>query len=214
MKKFLVLVLAIIIAMGAFTTSASALRISEVYEDIREDMWYAGSIRNVYEAGLMTGVTENTFGPSLPITRGMIATIMYRMYGEPTVGSCKFTDVAKGSYYENAIAWASECGITNGVSATEFAPDVSITREQLVTLFYRYYKFLGKDMSVRFEDKPLTIYNDHKQISSYAREAVKWATDMSMVIGDNGNFNPQGIARRDYTAFLLDEFSKRIKNMP
>ena len=212
MKKFLVLVLTVVIVMGALSTSASALRISDVFEDVREDMWYAISIRGVYEKGLMNGVTERRFEPQAPITRGMVTTIIYRIHGEPEAGNCNFTDVAKGSYYEKPIAWASECGITNGVSATEFDPDASITREQLVTILYRYCTYIGMDMKNRYQNIPITNYKDHKQISGYARDAIKWATDMSLIIGDNGNFNPKGVATRAHASSILDNFDKMLRN--
>lgn len=212
MKKFLALVLSVIMVMGVFSTSASALRISEVYSDVREDMWYAISIRSVYEKGLMNGVTEKTFAPQSPITRGMVTTIIYRIHGEPEAGNCNFNDVAKGSYYEKPIAWASECGITNGVSATEFDPDASITREQLITILYRYCTYIGMNMKDRYQNKPITEYKDHKEISGYAVDAIKWATDMYLIIGDDGNFDPKGVATRAHAASILDNFDKMLRN--
>ncbi len=212
MKKFLVLVLSVVVVVGALSTSASAIRISDRFDDVREDMWYAGSIRDVVEKGLMNGVTERTFEPQSSLTRGMLTTIIYRMYGEPGAGDCNFTDVGSETYYAKPIAWASECGIVNGVSATEFAPDVSITREQIVTIFYRYCIYIGMDMNARYENKPISMYSDYKEFSNYAVDAIKWASDMMLVYADDGKFLPKDDATRAFASSVINEVDKRIKN--
>lgn len=212
MKKFLVLVLSVILVMGALSTSTSAIRISDRFDDVREDMWYAGSIRDVVEKGLMNGVTERTFGPQLPLTRGMLATIIYRLHGEPDAGVPYFTDVGKDAYYAKPIAWASECGVVNGVSDTEFAPDVNVTREQMITMFYRYCKYIGMNMNARYENIPLNTYSDYKEISGYATDAVKWAGDMGLIYAMDGKFLPRDDSTRAYTSSVLDGVYKRIKN--
>ncbi|MBO5733671.1 MAG: S-layer homology domain-containing protein [Clostridia bacterium] len=212
MKKFLVLILTVIIVMGTFSGTASAMRISDYFDDVSEGMWYAVSIKSVVAKGLMNGVTDRKFEPQSPITRGMLTTIIYRIHGEPEAGSCNFEDVAKGSYYEKPIAWASECGITNGVTATKFDPDASITREQLVTILYRYCIYIGLDMNDRYQNKPITDYKDYKTISGYAVDAIKWATDMTLIIGDNGNFDPKGVATRAHASSILNNFDNMLRN--
>ena len=107
------------------------------------DDWFHDDVRYVYENGLMNGVAEGLFGPRLDTTRGMIVTILWRLEMEPAAGACPFEDVAAGSYYETAIAWAAENGIVDGYSDTRFGPDDAITREQLAAILWRYARYKG-----------------------------------------------------------------------
>lgn len=102
------------------------------FADVPSGSWYYDDVAYVYDTGLMTGLTATAFGPNLSTTRGMIVTILWRMENEPAAKhGCPFADVRRGSYYEQAIAWASENGIVTGFDASTFAPDRAITREQL-----------------------------------------------------------------------------------
>ena len=83
-------------------------------------------------------MSATEFAPEEPVTRGQVVTFLYRYAGEPEVSNkITFTDVAEGEYYYNAVLWAFGTGITNGVSATEFAPKEGCTRGQIVTFLYR-----------------------------------------------------------------------------
>lgn len=100
-------------------------------------------MRYVYENGLMNGVTTTQFAPKTDITRGMLVTILYRVEGEPVAPANPFKDVASGSYYEAAIAWAETRGIVNGFGGGLFRPNAPITREQFVAILYRYAAYKG-----------------------------------------------------------------------
>lgn len=116
------------------------------FADVPSGSWYYDDVAYVYDTGLMTGLTATAFGPNLSTTRGMIVTILWRMENEPAAKhGCPFADVRRGSYYEQAIAWASENGIVTGFDASTFAPDRAITREQLAAILFRFAAYRGMD---------------------------------------------------------------------
>ena len=91
--------------------------------------------------GLMGGVSATTFDPEGTLTRAQLVTVLYRIEGEPEVdGKHQFKDVPSGKWYSDAICWAAQNGIVNGVSETEFAPEDPVTREQIAAILYRYTK--------------------------------------------------------------------------
>src|SRR5699024_10322980 len=95
----------------------------------------------VLDAGIMVGIGNQRFKPNGSVTRGMVVTMLYRLAGEPeTNHSVPFPDVAEDCWYSDAVAWAHENGIAVGVTETAFAPNAAATREQVITLFYRYVR--------------------------------------------------------------------------
>ena len=103
----------------------------KVFKDIEDSAWYKYAVKFVSEKGLMNGISETEFAPDQTLTRAMFVTVLYRLENEPEVTGGTFKDISLGSWYENAVKWATQKGIVNGVSETEFAPDSSITREQM-----------------------------------------------------------------------------------
>ncbi len=120
----------------------------------------------------MNGTAENLFSPDDDLTRAMLVTILYRAEGEPEFEAASdFTDVADDAYYADAVAWAKENGIVMGISDTEFAPDVQITREQIAAILYRYAGYKGID-AVTMEEN--LHFDDTNEISEYAISAMNW----------------------------------------
>ena len=144
------------------------------FADVPSGSWYYDDVAYVYDTGLMTGLTATAFGPNLSTTRGMIVTILWRMENEPAARhGCPFADVRRGSYYEQAIAWASENGIVTGFDASTFAPDRAITREQLAAILFRFAAYRGMDAVTLREN--LSSFQDQAAISAYAVSALNWA---------------------------------------
>ena len=113
----------------------------------------------------------------------MVATILNRIDGETAAkGAASFDDIAKGSYYENAVEWAEENGIVTGYSDSVFAPDDNVTREQMVAMLYRYAKYKGIDTSAA-ETADISAYSDAGDISAYALTAMKWAYGAGVIKG-------------------------------
>ena len=175
------------------------------FHDVTEGDWFYDAVRYAYETGLMDGVEDSLFAPNSETTRAQLVTILYRLAGEPEPGGDSgFSDVAAGTWYTDAVAWAAQNGIVNGVSDTEFAPGDDITREQLAVILYRYAAYQGYDVSQRAD---LSGFGDASSISGYAQEALSWAHAQGLVLGfEDGSLRPQGTASRAQIAAVLMRF--------
>ena len=175
------------------------------FPDVTEGDWFYDAVRCAYENSLMGGVGDNLFAPNSQTTRAQLVTILYRLAGEPEPGGDSgFADVETGTWYTDAVAWAAENGIVNGVSDTEFAPGDDITREQLAVILYRYAACQGYDVSQRAD---LSGFGDASSISGYAQEALSWAHAQGLVLGfEDGSLRPQGTASRAQIAAVLMRF--------
>jgi len=178
------------------------------FADVPSGSWYYDDVAYVYDTGLMTGLTATTFGPNLSTTRGMIVTILWRMENEPAAKhGCPFADVRRGSYYEQAIAWASENGIVTGFDASTFAPDRAITREQLAAILFRFAAYRGMDAVTLREN--LSSFQDQAAISAYAVSALNWAVGEGLMQGTGDKLEPTGNATRAQVAAMLRRFMQR-----
>lgn len=178
------------------------------FADIPSGSWYYDDVAYVYDTGLMTGLTVTAFGPNLSTTRGMIVTILWRMENEPAAKhGCPFADVRRGSYYEQAIAWASENGIVTGFDASTFAPDRAITREQLAAILFRFAAYRGMDAVTLREN--LSSFQDQAAISAYAVSALNWAVGEGLMQGTGDKLEPTGNATRAQVAAMLRRFMQR-----
>lgn len=180
------------------------------FADVADDAWYADAVQYVYENGMMNGTSDTIFNPNATTTRGMIVTILHRLEGEPAAVASSFTDVQRGAWYADAIAWAAANSVVNGVSETSFAPDSSITREQLVAILYRYAQCKGYDVTAVVD---LQAYSDVSQISDYALTAMQWANAEQLITGSGATtLDPQGYVTRAQVATILMRFSKCVEN--
>ena len=151
---------------------------AKTFSDVPADAWYAPAVKYAVSKGLMKGTGDDTFDPEGPVTRATVITVLYRAAGSPAVtGDCPFTDLTD-DWYKAAVPWAYETGVTNGTSDTTFSPDKDITLEQLVTLFYRFEKAAGGDVS---KSADLSAYPNADSIHSWAKDAVAWAAGMGVV---------------------------------
>ena len=178
------------------------------FADVPSGSWYYDDVAYVYDTGLMTGLTATAFGPNLSTTRGMIVTILWRMENEPAAKhGCPFADVRRGSYYEQAIAWASENGIVTGFDASTFAPDRAITREQLAAILFRFAAYRGMDAVTLREN--LSSFQDQAAISAYAVSALNWAVGEGLMQGTGDKLEPTGSDTRAQVAAMLRRFIQR-----
>ena len=172
------------------------------FTDVKSGDWFYEAVQYVYDKGMMTGVSADRFAPASTTTRGMIVTILYRLENEPAVsGGSAFTDVENGAWYADAVAWAAANDIVNGTSATTFAPNSPITREQMAAILYRYAAYKGYDVSQKAD---LSGYTDAASISGYAKDALAWANAQKLITGvTDTTLNPQGSATRAQVATIL-----------
>ena len=177
---------------------------SEPFTDVTPSDWFYNDVVYVYNNGLMNGVSDTTFAPNATTTRAMIVTILWRLDGQAMGGANTFADVAAGSWYANAVAWAAKYGIVTGYDAATFGPNDPITREQLATILYRFNNYRdGKLDAVSTLDFP-----DAGSVSGYAVEAMKWAVGQGLINGMDGKLNPTGSATRAQVAAILHRYCK------
>ena len=180
------------------------------FTDVSEKDWFYGDVMFVYENGLMLGTSKTLFSPHGTATRGMMATILWRMEGSPAPkGKNSFTDVEAGKWYADAITWTAENGIFAGYGKDKFGPDDPITREQLAAIFYRYADYKGYDLTVKGN---LDKFKDADKITDYAETAMQWAVGSGLVKGKSGNLlDPQGTATRAEIAAMLHRFIEKYE---
>ena len=177
------------------------------FTDVPQSAWYRKSVEFVYTNGYMNGVSATEFAPKSSVTRGMMVTVLYRIAGSPSVDAedaAYFSD-SQGKYYTDPVGWAKANGIVNGISATCFAPEKKITRQDAMTIFYRYcVEYLGLDGS---SSRDLSGFVDSEYVSGYAFDAISWAVDNGIMNGapaEGGmKLNPRNNLTRAEAAKLL-----------
>lgn len=168
------------------------------------DHWAVDAIEYVCSNSIMEGVSETTFAPDDTMTRAMLVTVLYRL--EKPTEKAKlhgFTDVMDGEWYTDAVSWAAENGIVDGVTDTEFAPDAYITREQMAAVMYRYAQYKEQDTSVG-ENTNILSYDDAFEISEYAIPAIQWMAGAGLMNGKTqATINPKDYSTRAQVATIL-----------
>ena len=175
------------------------------FSDVRIADWFYNDVKYVYKKGMMAGTAADVFAPNATTTRAMIVTILYRLEGSPAVtGTSAFVDVPAGQWYTDAVNWAAANQIVKGTSATTFAPNDSITREQMAAILYRYAQYKGYDVTKKAD---LSGYSDNGQVSAYAKDALAWANAAKLINGvTNTTLAPQGNATRAQVSAILHRF--------
>ena len=182
------------------------------FTDVSEKDWFYNDAMFVYKNGLMLGTSKTLFSPHGTVTRGMMATILWRMEGSlAPKGENSFTDVEAGRWYADAITWTTENGIFAGYSKDKFGPDDPITREQLTAIFYRYADYKGYKLTVT---ENLDKFEDADKITDYAKMVMQWAVGNGLIKGKSENLlDPQGTATRAEIAAMLHRFVEKAKPM-
>ena len=178
------------------------------FDDVPENAWFRDAISYVYRNEFMNGTSSTTFNPNGSMTRGMLVTVLYRIDGSMPVSEQErecFDDIG-GAYYTDAVAWAYANNIVNGVSDTKFDPNRIITRQEAVTIFYRYCvgnNLLGAEFGMDLED-----FADQANVAGFATDAFTWAVASGLVEGSAQNggiyLNPTDNLNRAQTAVLLE----------
>lgn len=175
--------------------------------------WAESSIEYVIDNGLMQGISDTSFAPDMTVTRAMLVTVLYRAYlknGGTAISdfSSNFTDVDPTSWYGEAVAWAAQNNIVQGIQETQFAPMENITREQMVTVLFRCAKALGA-----VGDTNLTVlepFTDRDTLSLYAQESMCWAITNGLISGmTEDTLVPRGTATRAQAATILQRYFNR-----
>ena len=183
------------------------------FTDVKPSDWCYNNIRFAYTMGLMQGTTATTFSPDDPTVRSQFITVLWRMSGSPTVpgDGCKFTDISKSNYYYEAVRWGVANGIINGFSETSFVPNGKLTREQLVTMLFRYAKnYAGDDVS-KYDTTNILGYSDVLKISKGMTQPFQWAIGAGIITGTSSTtLTPQGTATRAQIAAILSRYCNQF----
>jgi len=182
------------------------------FTDVSEKDWFYNDAMFVYKNGLMLGTSKTLFSPHGTVTRGMMATILWRMEGSlAPKDENSFTDVEAGRWYADAITWTTENGIFAGYSKDKFGPDDPITREQLTAIFYRYADYKGYKLTITGN---LDKFEDADKITDYAKMVMQWAVGNGLIKGKSENLlDPQGTATRAEISAMLHRFIEKATPM-
>ncbi len=172
------------------------------FTDVAKGSWYYDAIKAMYDKGLMNGESATKFMPNNKLSRAMLVTILYRMQNEPTVtANALFNDVANGQWYTKAVAWASANNVVNGVGEGKFAPNDSVTRQEMAAMLYRYAKATGMDTTATAS---LNGFKDSAKVADWATDAMKWAVGSGLMKGNDDNtINLMGTATRAEVATVI-----------
>ena len=176
--------------------------------------WAHGGIDYVLSNGLFKGTGKNRFSPNVTMTRAMLVTVLWRGCGSPTGFESDFNDVKPGSYYAEAAAWGQAFGVVKGMGEGRFAPDATVTREQIATILFRMVTIGGADTGARAS---LDRFPDQSAVSAYAREAMQWAVATELIGGvasnDRDYLQPRAGATRAQVATIVMRFAKMLEEL-
>ena len=191
---------------ASFTKDGTVQKPDTRFDDVAKSAWYYKAVEYVAENGIMSGVSAREFAPNAGFSRAMLAQTLYAMSGKPTVkAEGTFADVAANAWYADAVNWAAEKGYVSGVGDGKFAPDASITREQMALILYRYAGSPDASGMV------LREFADGDSVSAYAVDAIRWAVHEGLISGmENNTLAPQGTATRAQVAQILINFHQKL----
>lgn len=171
------------------------------FTDVKDTDWFASNVQYVYDNGLMIGTTTTTFEPESNLTRAQTAMVLWRIAGQPApTAKAPFTDLVD-AWYRDAIAWAAEQKVVNGRGDGTFDPAGFITREELVTMIWRY---AGEAAS----EQDLSNWPDADKVYDYAAGAMKWAVETGVINGKDGKLAPKDNATRAQFAAIIERYMK------
>ena len=187
--------------------------VTQMFTDVTKNWAYPG-IQYCVTHQLMSGVGGNLFAPKMTTTRAQIVQILYNLEGEPKVsGTTPFTDLTQ-NWYKDAVLWAYQTGVVSGTSATTFAPDLPVTREQIAVILMEYMTRVLK-LERTWTPADLSVFPDAGSVSGWAKDALADAVALGLISGaSNGGqtyLEPQGSATREQVATILMEFCKNVK---
>ena len=189
-----------------FSEAAETL---SLFSDVPKHIWYYSAVEYVVEKGLFVGNGHRIFTPNGTMTRAMFAVVLYRQAGSPEVaGDPSFNDVPPDQWHSKAVAWASGAGVIQGYPDGGFYPDREITRQELVTMLYRYAGYSGVDITApEIGDR----FADWDSVPGWAADAMAWAVDRGIIGGTSSNeISPGGNALRYMTAVIFQRYNETI----
>jgi len=179
--------------------------------DVNEGHWFYDDVKYVHQNGLFAGTSANTFSPQMPMTRGMVVTVLGRLAGIDIAdySGDSFDDVNTVQWYAPYVKWAAELGIVSGVGNNNYAPDADISRQDLAVILYNYAVKMGITLP---ETETAADFDDGSDIAGYASAAVTAMQKAGIINGKPGNvFDPSGTATRAEVAAMLHRFCEAVQ---
>ncbi len=180
------------------------------FEDLDTTPWAEEAINKVAGLELVKGTGGNNYSPIAPMTRGSLATVLHRLSQGKTDYESTFKDVAQGRYYTEGVAWAAKAGVVKGITDEIFAPEQTITREQLAVMMARYAKLVG--LNTKADAKALDRFTDGDATGTWAVDGVAWCVQNGILKGKgNDTLDPTAEVTRAEVAVMLDRFIALLK---
>jgi hypothetical protein len=184
--------------LAAILTAANQQR----FEDVVSDAYCYDAVNWAVERNITSGTGKYTFSPDSNCTRADFVTFLWRAAGKPVVNyAMNFSDVKESSYYAEAVRWAASLGIVTGLSKNTFGAANAVTREQAVTMLWRFAKQQGFDTTQG--GMAIREFDDYDSLSEYAREAMAWAVNAGILKGSGNRLMPDADCTRAQLVTLL-----------
>lgn len=184
-------------------TNSDSYTGGELFTDVKKENWFYPAVSYVMNKGLMTGMVNGGFAPNEELSKVQFAVVLYRMEGSPEVSlSANTLAIPENAYYAPAVFWADQTGLLDGLQGTSIKPEDKITREEMITMLFRYAQQKGFDTQERAD---LSQFADAEKVSPSAKEAVSWAVATGMISGEGKDrlLNPHGSASRAVCAAMI-----------
>lgn len=198
---------AVTVKFGNGMSTSFYINVTSPYTDVTESNWYYDAVNWSDSRGIIDSANQNTFGASLPMSRGMTAMLLYRLEGSPSnVWSIPFMDV--DANYEEPISWAASCGLMSGYGNNRFGPNDTLTREQMAAVLYRYAQYKGIDTARQAD---ISRYSDAKSVSNYAFNPICWANYEGLIVGTSTTtLSPSKTITKAEAAVIFMRFCNRF----
>ena len=205
-KRLFSLALSLALSLSLMPMGAAAAGRSFV--DVKKSDWFYEGVQYTVDEGLFKGISANEFGPKEEMNRAMVVQTLYALAGKPAVKKThRFPDVKDSDWYADAVAWAVKNGVASGYDDGRFAPEDTITREQLAVMLHGYRKKPGSNQSLHFTDT--------STISAWAKPAMRWAVERGLMSGVGGNrISPKSTATRAEGAVIMMKFHQQVNSQP
>lgn len=179
------------------------------FVDVEDEDWFAEAVNYVYQNQLFNGVNSMSFAPKAPMNRAMLVVVLWRIAGSPgyeNVQTVPYEDCLANLWYTAAINWAADAEIVTGFPDGTFRPTLAISRAQMVTVLYRFAKYMGMDVSATTS---LENFSDYEDVQEYAIDAMAWAVAEGLITGLPGErLAPNGTATRAQVSTIIMRFQQ------
>lgn len=190
-------------------------KVERKFKDVQRGMWYVNYIQYVFDNGIMSGKSEDTFDPNGNLTRAEFASVLYSLAGKPAVTyTDNFSDVPDKQWYTRPVMWAYANGIVSGYGNGNFGTNDKITREQLAMMLYKYAQQRSYDLDIK--DNVLDSFSDTSKVSGWAKTSVQWAVTQGVIsgkgsVGSDYKIDPAGNATRAECATMIKKLLESNK---